>query len=108
MLRFGRTIARGRIWILAVSLVLLIPAAIGYFNTKVNYDILYYLPDDIETMQGQDILLKDFGKGAYALLVVEGMTDPQAARLKEQVEAVDHVDEVIWYDTFVSDSIPPR
>ena len=106
MLKFGRTIARGRIWILAVSLVLLIPAAIGYFNTKVNYDILYYLPDDIETMQGQDILLKDFGKGAYALLVVEGMTDPQAARLKEQVEAVDHVEEVIWYDTFVSDSIP--
>ena len=106
MLRFGKAVVRNRILILIISLGLLLPAAFGFIHTRVNYDILYYLPDKIETMQGQDILLKDFGKGAYALLVVEGMSDAQAATLKEKVEAVDHVDEVVWYDTFASNDIP--
>ena len=106
MLRFGRGIAKARIPILIIGLILLVPAFISYVNTKVNYDILYYLPDNIETMQGQDILLKDFGKGAYALVVVEGMDDAQAARLKERIEQVDHVADVIWYDSILDDSIP--
>ena len=106
MLPFGKQIVKLRIPILIVSILLLIPSAIGYFNTRVNYDILYYLPDDIETMQGQDILLNDFGKGAYAMFVAKGFSDPDAARLKRQIEQVDHVAEVIWYDTIADDSIP--
>ena len=106
MLKFGRGVAKLRIPIIILSILLLIPAALGYLNTRVNYDILYYLPDDIETMQGQDILLQDFGKGAYALFIVNGMSDADAARVKAQVEAVDHVAQVVWFDTFADDTIP--
>ena len=106
MLKLSRQIVKYRIPILILGLVLLIPATAGYLHTKVNYDILYYLPDNIETMQGQDILLNDFGKGAYALLIVEDMDDIHAARLKEKVEAVDHVADVVWYDSILDDNIP--
>lgn len=106
MLYFGKKIVRFRIPILVISLLLLIPSAFGYFNTWVNYDILYYLPDDIETMQGQDILLEDFGKGAYAMFVANGMTDGQAAQLKSKLERVDHVAQVIWFDSVADSSIP--
>ncbi|MBQ0060082.1 MAG: MMPL family transporter [Lachnospiraceae bacterium] len=106
MLNFGRFIARHRIGVIILSLVLLIPAALGFINTRVNYDILYYLPDEIETMQGQDILLKDFGKGAYAIFIVNGMTDSEAAQLKKEVENTEHVASVVWYDSILDDSIP--
>ena len=106
MERICRKIVQWRIPILVISVLLLIPAGWGYVNTRVNYDILYYLPGDIETMQGQDILLQDFGKGAYALFVADGLTDHEAAELKERMEQVDHVADVIWYDSFVDDSIP--
>ena len=106
MLQFGRNIAKHRILILIVSFMLLIPASVGYFNTRVNYDILYYLPDHIETMKGQDILLQDFGKGAYAMFVANGMTDREAAVLKEKMEGIDHVAEIIWFDTIADMSIP--
>ncbi len=106
MRKLSQIIVRRRVLILILSVLLLIPAAWGYLNTRINYDILYYLPDDIETMQGQDILLRDFGKGAYALFVAEGLDDPQAAALKGKIESVDHVAEVIWYDTLLDDSIP--
>lgn len=102
----GRRIVRFRIPILILSLVLLIPSLLGMAATRVNYDILYYLPDDIETMVGQDILLEDFGKGAFAMFVVEGMPDEDTAKLKKDIEGVDHVDSVIWYDTFADLSIP--
>ena len=78
MEKFGKVIVKLRIPILVLSILLLIPSAIGYVNTRVNYDILYYLPDEIETMQGQDILMKDFNKGAYAMVVVQDM-DTKAA-----------------------------
>ena len=106
MVKFGKFISKFRILILILAVVLLVPAGISYFNTRINYDILYYLPDDIETMQGQDILLQDFGKGAYALFLVNGMSDQDAAKLKDKVEQVDHVAEIIWYDTILDDSIP--
>ena len=106
MQRISRGIVKCRIPILILSFLLLIPSAFGFLNTRINYDVLYYLPGDIETMQGQDILLRDFGKGAYALFVAQGVTDPQAARLKEQIEDVDHVAQVIWYDTLLDDTIP--
>ena len=74
MLKFGKQIVRSRFVILIVALLLLIPSVIGFLNTRINYDILYYLPDDIETMQGQDVLLNDFGKGAYGIFVCDGLT----------------------------------
>ena len=106
MYRFGKWIAKYKLPVLLIAAALLIPAAYGYLKLKVNYDVLYYLPDDIETMQGQQILLDEFGKGAYAMFVVEDVTDPQAAELKKEIEQVDHVAQVIWYDSFMDMSIP--
>ena len=106
MLKFGEKIVKLRIPILILSVLLLIPAAIGFFNTRINYDILYYLPDDIDTMQGQDILMDEFGKGAYALFVCEGMEYKDVASLKADLEQVDHVADVIWYDSVADLSVP--
>lgn len=106
MLKVGKKIVRSRIIILILSVILLIPAVIGYFNTKVNYDILYYLPKDIETMAGQDILVDEFGTGAFSFLIVEGMDDEEVSEIKKKVENVDHVAKVIWYDSIADLSIP--
>ena len=106
MKKFGKLIVKLRIPILILSVLLLIPAAIGYFNTKVNYDILYYLPGDIDTMKGQDILLDDFGKGAYAMVVVDGMNKKNVSELVKKVEKVDHVANVISYSGIVGDGVP--
>ncbi len=106
MKKFGKLIVKLRIPILILSVLLLIPAAIGYFNTKVNYDILYYLPSDIDTMKGQDILLDDFGKGAYAMVVVDGMNKKNVSELVKKVEKVDHVASVISYNGIVGDGVP--
>ena len=106
MKKFGKLIVKLRIPILILSVLLLIPAAIGYFNTKVNYDILYYLPGDIDTMKGQDILLDDFGKGAYAMVVVDGMNKKNVSELVKKVEKVDHVSSVISYNGIVGDGVP--
>ena len=106
VLKFGEKIVKLRIPILIVSILLLIPAAIGYFNTRINYDILYYLPKDIDTMQGQDVLMDEFGKGAYALFVCEGMEYKDVANLKTNIEKVDHVAQVIWYDSVADLSVP--
>lgn len=104
--KFGQKVVKLRIPILIISFLLLIPAAFGYFNTRINYDILSYLPSDIETMEGQDILLDEFGKGAFALIVVEDMDNKDVATLKENIENVDHVESVIWYDSLADLSIP--
>lgn len=106
MIKLGRKIVKLRIPIFIISLVLLIPATIGYINTRVNYDILYYLPDDIETMKGQDILVEEFGTGAYSMFLCEGMENKDVASLKTRIEAVDHVSKVVWYDSFADLSIP--
>ncbi len=106
MIKVGKGIVKFRIPILILAILLLIPAAIGYFNTRVNYDILYYLPEDIETMVGQDILVDEFGTGAFSFLIVEGMDESDVAAVKGKVEAVDHVAKVIWYDSFMDLSVP--
>ena len=95
MKKFGKVVVKLRIPILVLSFLLLIPACIGYLNTRVNYDILYYLPKDIDTMKGQDILLDDFGKGAYAMVVVDGMNKQNVSKLVKKVENVDHVAQVL-------------
>lgn len=106
MEKFGKVIVKLRIPILVLSILLLIPSAIGYVNTRVNYDILYYLPDEIETMQGQDILMKDFNKGAYAMVVVQDMDAKAANKLIKKVENVEHVAQVISYTGIVGEDVP--
>lgn len=106
MKKFGKVVVKLRIPILVLSFLLLIPSVLGYFNTRANYDILYYLPSDIDTMQGQDILLDDFGKGAYAMVVVDGMNKSNVSKLVKKVEGVDHVASVISYSGIVGDDVP--
>ncbi len=106
MVKLGEKIVSARVVILILSFVLLIPAAYGYIKTRVNYDILSYLPKDIETMVGQDILVDQFGTGAFSLYVVEGMEDKEVSALKSKIENVDHVSKVIWYDSFADLSVP--
>ena len=106
MIKFGKAVVKLRIPILILSFLLLIPSAIGYFNTRVNYDILTYLPKDIETMKGQDILLDEFGTGAFSFCVVEGMEPKDISAMREEMAQVNHVKDVIWYDSILDVSIP--
>lgn len=106
MKKFGEIIVKLRIPILVLSILLLFPSALGYLQTRVNYDILSYLPQDIETMKGQEILVEEFGTGAFSMVVVEGMEFKDVAKLKAKMEEVDHVKHVIWYDSFVDLSVP--
>ncbi len=106
MKKLSELIVKLRYVILIVAIALLIPSGIGYLNTRVNYDILTYLPKDIETMKGQDILLDQFGTGAFVLFVAEGMEEKDVADLKTKIEDVDHVADVIWYDSVMDLSIP--
>ncbi|MGN0394297.1 MAG: RND family transporter [Coprococcus sp.] len=106
MIKLGEKIVHSRVFILILGFVLLVPAFIGFIKTRVNYDILSYLPKDIETMVGQDILVDEFGTGAFSMIVVEGMSDKDVSVLKGKIEQIDHVEKVIWYDSFVDLSVP--
>lgn len=106
MVAFGKKVVKFRIPILIISILLLIPAGLGYVNTRVNYDVLTYLPEDIETMQGQDILVKDFGTGAFSMFIVDGMEDKKVSALKAKIENVEHVQKVLWYDSLADISMP--
>ncbi|MBR3311958.1 MAG: MMPL family transporter [Solobacterium sp.] len=104
--KIGKWTVKHRIFILILSVLLLIPAGIGYVKTKVNYDLLTYLPKDIETMQGQDILKEEFGTGAFSMIIEEGMEEKEVSALKEKIQAVPHVKNVIWYDSLLDLSVP--
>ena len=106
MINFGKGVVKLRIPILIASIILLIPAALGYFHTRVNYDILTYLPKEIDTMKGQDILLDEFGTGAFSMCVVEGMEDQDISKMRKNMEKVDHVKKILWYDSLADLSIP--
>ena len=106
MVAFGKKVVKFRIPILIISILLLIPAGLGYVNTRVNYDVLTYLPEDIETMQGQDILVKDFGTGAFSMFIVDRMEDKEVSALKAKIENVEHVQKVLWYDSLADISMP--
>lgn len=106
MKRFGQFIVKARHAILIIGILLLIPAAIGYFNTRVNYDLLYYLPDGIDTMEGQDILMDEFDSGAFGIVMVDKMEDHDVSKLIDKMKKVDHVSKVLWYDSFADASIP--
>ncbi len=106
MEKLSKLIVKWRHLILIIGILLLIPSAIGYFNTRVNFDILTYLPSEIDTMKGQDILKDEFGTGSYSMIVVEGMEMKDVSALKEKIEDVDHVKQVLWYDSFSDLSVP--
>ncbi len=104
--KLAKGIVKCRFIIMIAALVLLVPSIIGYMNTRINYDVLTYLPKDIATMKGQDILEDQFGTGAFSMVVVEGMQDKDISQLEKKIEKVDHVKKVIWYDSFMDLSIP--
>ena len=106
MQKFGRGVVKLRVPILIVSVLLLIPSIFGFVSTRINYDILSYLPSDIETMKGQDIMLDEFGKGGFSLVMLDGMDDKDVEKVKEKIEKVDHVCDVLWYDTLADVSLP--
>lgn len=106
MKKISQLIAKNRVLILIIAIILLIPSEIGYFNTKVNYDILSYLPNDLETREAQKILKDEFDCGSLAMLIVEGMDNKDVAKLKEKVEVVDGVSEVIWINDALDISVP--
>ena len=106
MKQIGKFIARRKISIVILALLLLIPSALGFIATKINYDILSYLPDSLETVAGQDIMVDEFGMGAFSMVIVDGMEKKDVAALEEKIEAIDHVEEVLWYDDFVGIDVP--
>lgn len=106
MIKFSKAIVKHRSLILIIAAVLIIPSVIGMAGTRINYDMLSYLPDDIETIEGQDILLKDFGKGAFSFVIVDGMEDKDISKLRGKLEKIDNVDSVIWYDSLMDISVP--
>lgn len=106
MIKFGKGVVKLRIPILIVTLILMIPSALGMAATRINYDMLTYLPGDIETMVGQDILMDEFGKGAFSFVIVEDMAEKEVAALREKIEKVDHVATVLWYDSVADLSVP--
>ena len=105
-MKLAKAVVKYRILILIVTLALMVPSVFGYINTRVNYDMLNYLPEDMETVIGQDELMKDFGKGAFSLIILEDMPVRDITALKERIENVEHVDTVVWYDTIADVSIP--
>ena len=106
MIKLSKAIVKHRLLILIIAAVLIIPSVIGMAGTRINYDMLSYLPDDIETIEGQDILLKDFGKGAFSFVIVDGMEDKDISNLRGKLEKIDNVDSVIWYDSLMDISVP--
>ena len=105
-MRLSKAVVKNRVLILIVALLLLIPSALGMANTRINYDMVDYLPEDMDTVVGQNELLADFGKGAFSLIVVEDMPAKDVAALRKRIEAVEHVDSVVWYDTVADLSVP--
>ncbi|MBQ5523276.1 MAG: hypothetical protein IIT86_10800, partial [Oscillospiraceae bacterium] len=105
-MRIAKKIVQLRVPILVLAVLLLIPSVFGMAKTRINYDMLTYLPEDMETVVGQDALMKDFGKGAFSLIVIEDMQPEEVSRLRKSIESVDHVDSVIWYDSLMDVSIP--
>ena len=105
-MRLSKAVVKNRVLILIVALLLLIPSVLGMANTRINYDMLDYLPEDMDTVVGQNELLDEFGKGAFSLIVVEDMPAKDVAALRKRIEAVEHVDSVVWYDTVADLSVP--
>ncbi len=105
-MRFSRAVVKYRVLILVLAVLLLVPSVIGMINVRINYDMLDYLPSDMDTVIGQNKLLEEFGKGAFSLIIVEDMPEKDVAKLTEKIKAVDHVETVLWYNSIADMSIP--
>ncbi len=105
-MKFGKAVVKWRVPIIIIALILAVPSVIGMISTRINYDMLTYLPKDMETVRGQDILMDEFGKGAFSLIIAEDMPEKDVSAMKEKIQAVDHVDTVLWYDSLADISIP--
>lgn len=101
-MKLGKAVVKSRFVILILAVALMIPSALGMAFTRVNYDILSYLPDNLDTIKGQDYLLDDFGKGAFSFLIFENMDDKDVAATEEKIKEIDHVDTVLWYDDLLT------
>ena len=106
MTKFGEFIVKHKALILIVGVLLMIPSAIGYLNTRVNYDILSYLPKDITTMVGQDILKEEFGQGGFSFVMFDGMSEKDVVKTAEKFESIDHVSSVVCYDSITDMKVP--
>lgn len=106
VIRFGKCVAKHKIFIIVLAVLLLIPAGIGYVSTRINYDVLSYLPKSLETVNGQDVMVDEFGMGAFSMVIVEGMENKDVAELETKLEQVEHVEKVIWYDDMADISLP--
>lgn len=106
MINVGKWITKHKNLILLITVILLVPAAFGFVSTRVNYDVLSYLPKSLETIEGQDIMVDEFGMGAFSMIVVDDMTMKDAAEIEKQVEAIEHVSDVLWYDDMLDTNVP--
>ena len=106
MEKFAKGVVKHRKIIIIVYLVLMIPAVIGMVNTRINYDMLSYLPKNLDSVKGQQIMLDNFGKGAFSYMLVEDKTPAECAELQTKIEALDHVDSVLWYNTLLNTDVP--
>lgn len=106
VIKFGKWVAKHRVLIIIIAVLLLIPSTIGYISTRINYDVLSYLPDSLETVSGQNTMVDEFGMGAFSMVIVEGMENKDVVVLKEKLENVEHVEKIIWYDDAMDISVP--
>ena len=103
---FTKWLVKHRIAVIILCIALMIPSVLGMAATKTKYDLLYYLPQDLETVQGQEILLQDFGKGAFSLLVTEGMSISEQADMENGLKNIPHVDSVIGFASITKGMFP--
>ena len=106
VIKFGKWVAKHKIIIIIAAVLLLIPATIGYISTRINYDVLSYLPKSLETVSGQDTMVDEFGMGAFSMIVVEDMDNKDVVALKEKLKKVNHVEKILWYDDALDISVP--
>lgn len=106
VIKFGKWITRHKILVLVLAVLLMVPAVIGYVSTRINYDVLSYLPDSLETVSGQDTMVDEFGMGAFSMIIVEDMENKDVVALKEKLEQVDHVENILWYDDAMDITVP--
>ena len=106
MVKFGKWIAKHKVIVVAICMLLLIPSVIGLVTTRINYDLLSYLPESLETVEGQDIMVDKFGMGAFSMIVVEDMPAKDTQKLKETIKSIDHVEKVLWYDDLADITVP--
>ena len=105
-MKFGKAVVKCRVLILIIAFALMVPSLLGMIFTRVNYDMLNYLPDNLETVKGQEYLMKDFGKGAFSFLIIEDMDKKDVVKLEDKIKKIDHVDTVLWYSDVADLSVP--